>query len=259
AGDTAEPCVGEMARDAGAPCEVVGLIDPAGRSTGKRIRGVQVLGDLAGAPAAVARLSRGGRAPQRLIVAEEPLGRAGMRALIDRAEVHGMTIARLPRLAELRHHEGDPVIVRPIAVADLLGRPRAVLDRAPMASLVAGRRVLVTGAGGSIGSELVRQIAALGPARLTLLDHSESLLYAIEGEARRAAPGLDIAAHIADVRDRARLDRLVAAERPQLVCHAAALKHVPIAELNPGETLLTNAIGTRNLAEACRKAGVAAM
>ena len=259
AGDAAETFIREMARDAGAPFEVVGLIDPSGRSTGRRIRGVPVLGDLAAAPAALARLRRDGRAPQRLIVAEVPLGRAGMQALLDLAEAHGMSLARLPRLAELRHHDGDPVTVRPIAVADLLGRPRAVLDRAPMASLVAGRRVLVTGAGGSIGSELVSQIAALGPARLALIDHSESLLYAIEAEARRAAPGLDIVARIADVRDRPRLDRVIAAERPQLVCHAAALKHVPIAELNPGETLLTNAIGTRNLAEACRKAGVAAM
>src|SRR5262249_34883189 len=161
AGDEAEAFIREMARDPGAPFEVVGLIDPGGRGAGQRLRGVPVLGDLVAAPAALARLRRGGRPPQRLILAQEPLRRPPLQALLDLAEANGMSLARLPKLAELRHHDGDPVAVRPIAVADLLGRPQAVLDRAPMAALVAGRRVLVTGAGGSIGSELVRQIAAL--------------------------------------------------------------------------------------------------
>jgi O-antigen biosynthesis protein WbqV len=259
-GDAADSFIREMARDPHAPFQPVGLIDLSGRRTGQQIRGVPVLGDLAAAPASLARLARrGGAVPQRLIVALEHLPRGDLAALLELAERRGMTLARLPPRGELRRHDGEPASVRPIAVEDLLGRPQTVLDREPMAGLVARRRVLVTGAGGSIGGELARQIAGFLPGQLVLLDHSEALLYAIEGEIRRKWPGLPVTARLADVRDRGRLERLLAAERPELVFHAAALKHVPITELNPAEAVLTNALGTRNLAEACRKAGVAAM
>jgi O-antigen biosynthesis protein WbqV len=259
-GDAADSFIREMARDPHAPFLPVGLLDLSGRRTGQSVRGVPVLGDLAGAPAALARLARrGGPAPQRLIVALEHLPRRDLAALLELAERHGMTLAQLPPKGELRRHDGEPARVRPVAVEDLLGRPQAVLDRAPMARLVAGRRVLVTGAGGSIGSELVRQLAGFAPARLVLLDHSEALLYGIDGEVRRRWPALAVAARLADVRDRGRLERLLGEERPELVFHAAALKHVPITEQNPAEAVLTNALGTRNLAEACRRAGVAAM
>ncbi|MGE0723813.1 MAG: UDP-N-acetylglucosamine 4,6-dehydratase family protein, partial [Alphaproteobacteria bacterium] len=120
-------------------------------------------------------------------------------------------------------------------------------------------RVLVTGAGGTIGSELVRQIAAFGPARLALADASEFNLYSIDLEMAERHPDLPRAAILADVRDRVRVEAMVAAEAPQLVFHAAALKHVPMVELNPVEGVLTNAIGTRHVADACRAAGVEAM
>jgi O-antigen biosynthesis protein WbqV len=259
-GDAADSFIREMARDPHAPFQPVGLVDLSGRRTGQQIRGVPVLGDLAAAPSALARLARrGGPVPQRLIVALEHLPRGQLAALLELAERHGMTLARLPPRGELRRHDGEPAAIRPVAVEDLLGRPQTVLDREPMAALVARRRVLVTGAGGSIGSELARQLAGFLPAQLVLVDHSEALLYAIDGEIRRKWPGLQVTSRLADIRDRGRLDRLLGEERPELVFHAAALKHVPITELNPGEAVLTNALGTRNLAEACRKAGVAAM
>jgi O-antigen biosynthesis protein WbqV len=128
-----------------------------------------------------------------------------------------------------------------------------------MSRLVAGRRVLVTGAGGTIGAELVRQIAALGPAHLTLFDVAEYQLYLIDLDLAERFPEVPRASLLGDVRDRARLDEVMAGARPELVFHAAAYKHVPMVEANPVEGVLTNVVGTRNLAEACRAAGVAAM
>ena len=125
-----------------------------------------------------------------------------------------------------------------------------------MAAMIAGKRVLITGAGGSIGAELVRQVSDAGPSHLGLLDHGEYNLYAVDMDVRSRYPNLALSCILADVRDEARLRDVVARERPDVVFHAAALKHVPMVELNPLEGLLTNAIGTRNVAAACVAAGV---
>ena len=181
-----------------------------------------------------------------------------MRRLLDRADALAIPVARLPRLTEFHQTLTEPAqFVEPIALEDLLGRPQAVLDREAMERLIRGRRVLVTGAGGTIGSELARQIAAFAPARLILLDSSEFLLYEIDGELRERRPDLAVVPLLGDVRDRRRVEAVIAAEQPQLVFHAAALKHVPMVEANPVEGVLTNVIGTRNVAEAARAFGAA--
>ncbi len=182
-----------------------------------------------------------------------------MRRLLDLTDQRGMTLARLPRLTEFKSGAGDPIELQPIAIEDLLGRVQTKLDRDGMERLIEGRRILVTGAGGSIGSELVRQIAGFRPARLTLLDNAEFQLYTVDLELAEKHPDLPRQAIFADVRDPAHMDAIVAGDRPDVVFHAAALKHVPLVESNPVEGVLTNVIGTRNTAEACRKAGVAAM
>ncbi|MFQ5467407.1 MAG: UDP-N-acetylglucosamine 4,6-dehydratase family protein, partial [Kiloniellaceae bacterium] len=186
-------------------------------------------------------------------------GRGELESLLDVADGYGMTMARLPRLTEFRSDEDQRIELRPVAIEDLLGRTRTKLDRAAMRRLIEGRRVLVTGAGGSIGAELARQVAGFDPARLSLLDHSEYLLYTIDMEIADSHPDLPRAAILANVRDGARLARAVAEETPELVFHAAALKHVPMVETNPVEAVLTNAIGVRNMADACRHGAVAEM
>ncbi|MDP6305284.1 MAG: nucleoside-diphosphate sugar epimerase/dehydratase, partial [Alphaproteobacteria bacterium] len=143
---------------------------------------------------------------------------------------------------------------KPVAIEDLLGRPQTVLDRPAMKALIKDKPVLVTGAGGTIGSELARQICALGPSRIVLLDNSEFQLYSIDLEIATNHPDLPRSAVICDVRDRKRLDEIMAVETPALVFHAAALKHVPMVEANPCEGILTNVIGSRNVANACVKA-----
>jgi O-antigen biosynthesis protein WbqV len=210
----------------------------------------------------VERLNQGGNAPQRLIVTEDTLGGGRLRRLVDAADKLGLTVARLPKLTDFRTAQaGGPIKLemRPIAIEDLLGRPQTVLDRDQMRAMITGKRVLVTGAGGTIGGELARQIADHGPAQLTLLDHSEYALYTIDLEISERKPDLPRHAILADVRDRARIMAVIAAEKPELVFHAAALKHVPVVETHPVEGVLTNVVGTRNVGEACKANGVSAM
>ncbi len=131
-----------------------------------------------------------------------------------------------------------------------------MLDRDGMAGLIRGHRVLITGAGGTIGAELARQVAALSPSRLILLDNGEFALYAIDMELRERFAQLAQIPLLRDVRERAQVDAVIAAERPEIVFHAAALKHLPMVEANPIEGVLTNIAGSRNVAEAARAFGV---
>lgn len=171
AGDAAEVFIREMARDRQAPYEVLAVIDDKGTRVGRRIHGVPIVGRLDRLGEILSGMADGARAPQRLILTKKPAPDE-LELILDVTDAHGMTIARLPRLTELRSGEEQRIDLKPVAIEDLLGRVQATLDRAAMRRLVEGRRVLVTGAGGSIGTELVRQVAALRPAHLMLLDNS---------------------------------------------------------------------------------------
>jgi len=248
------------ARDPARVYRVVGMLADNASRVGRDIGGVPVLGTIDAIRDVVARLDRRGDRPQRLIISARSLDGAVVRNLLDIADELGIPLARLPRLTDFQAtREEAPRQIEPVAIEDLLGRPQTVLDRASMRALIAGRRVLVTGAGGTIGAELARQIAAFGPARLALLDNGEFALYRIDREIKERFPDVARAALVGDVRDRRRVGEVMAQERPELVFHAAALKHVPIVEANPCEGILTNVIGTRHVAEACRAHGVRAM
>ncbi|WP_421708755.1 polysaccharide biosynthesis protein [Algihabitans sp.] len=258
AGDSAELFISSLKRDAN--YEVLGVVDEKGRRVGRKIRGVPVIGDLEKLPEALAQFtSQSGRPPQRMILTKE-LRRDQMNILLALAESHGVTLDRLPQLTDFkRSQDSEPLQPQPVAIEDLLRRPQIVLDPEPVRQMVIGRRVLVTGAGGSIGSELVRQLAAQGPSQIGLLEASEFNLYSIDRELDRDRPQLRRSAHLCDVRDAAALERVFAEVQPELVFHAAALKHVPIVEAQPTEGVLTNVSGTRNVAEACQKHGVTVM
>ena len=259
AGAAADEFIRSTTSGASSGYRVVGLLDDDPSKTGVHIRGVCVFGALDGLPDALRKLRRQGLRPQRLILADERLEPDRVRALLEAADGFGLSFARLPRLTDFRTDQAQGIELKPIAIEDLLGRPQTVLDRAGMKTLIQGKRVCVTGAGGTIGAELVRQIAAFGPAHLVLIDNGEFNLYLIDAELQAGFPTLQRAALIADVRERARLDAIFARERLDLVFHAAALKHVPIVEDNPNEGVLTNVIGTKNVADACVEAGVGAM
>ncbi len=258
AGDAAEGFIREMARDRQAPYEVLAVIDEKGTRVGRSIHGVPIQGDLDRLVSILSKLKQGGRDPQRLILTKKPT-RDELEMILDAADTKGMSIARLPRLTELRSGEDQRLELRPVAIEDLLGRSEAKLDRAAMRRLIEGRRVLITGAGGSIGSELVRQIADFSPAHLSLVDNSEYQLYTVGVELGERQPELSARSILADVRDRTRIEQVLEAEAPEVVFHAAALKHVPMVEACPLEGIRTNVIGVRNVADACRRVRAAAM
>ena len=257
AGDAAELFIRQQHRDADASYRVVGVVDEKGTRIGREIHGVPVLGGLGDVEKLVegALGQRGWIRPQRLVLTNGKLDGAQVRDLLAIAERMGLTLARLPRPGRLSNVE-EPMTVQPIAVEDVLGRSQTVLDREPMRQLIAGRHIMVTGAGGTIGAELVRQIADLAPASITLLDNGEFALYQIDRELAELHPDLARTAVLGDIRDRTRIADVLARETPEIVFHAAALKHVPMVESNPMEGVLTNAVGTRNVADACLSAGV---
>jgi FlaA1/EpsC-like NDP-sugar epimerase len=249
----ADTFIREVTRDPRALYRVVGVLADTPSRVGREIYGAPVLGTIDSLEAVVQRLERRGKRPEKLLITQQNLPGRQVRSLLDRADALAIPLARVPRLTEFRGELAHPDrVVEPIALEDLLGRPQAVLDRDSMARLIAGRRVLVTGAGGTIGAELSRQAAALTPARLVLLDNSEFALYTIDAELRERFPDAMRTPLLRDVRERAQIDEVMAAERPEIVFHAAALKHLPMVEANPIEGVATNVIGTRNVSEAAR-------
>ena len=264
AGNMADAFLRAMRRP-GEGYRVIGILDDDPSRLGGNIHGVRILGALSDMGDVVDRLRRDGRKPARVLIANERLSGAAVRALLEQAEAHGMTLGRVPRLTDFRDgaaaaEDGvERIEPRPIAVEDLLGRPQTRLDRDSMAALIENRRVLVTGAGGTIGGELVRQIAGLNPAALTLLDSSEYSLYRIDREVGESWPEMARHSILADIRDVAALDAAFGRARPDLVFHAAALKHVPIAEAHACEAVLTNVQGTRHVADLARQHGARAV
>jgi len=251
-----------LERDRRAPYRVIGILSLRARQAGRRMQGHLILGTVEEADAVLDRLRTEGRLPGLIVLSGPDIEGPALEALLDAADRHGVPLRRAPAPTRLDPAGSDAtrrVELRPISIEDLLDRPQVPLDREGMARLVQGRRVLVTGAGGTIGGELARQVAALGPAMLVLLDHGEFLLYEIDLELREKHPDVPRRAVLADVRDDARIRRLFEDIKPELVFHAAALKHVPMVENDPLEGVLTNAFGTRVVAEAARSVGTAAM
>ncbi len=259
AGEGADIFMRALAADRAAPFVVAGLLARGRGQTGRRINGHAIIGGIDDAAAVLARLRAEDRLPASLVVTDGDLPGSALGSLMEAADREGLRVYRAPRPTALDPAGTNSVDLKPMAIEDLLNRPQVPLDRAGMARMIQGRRVIVTGAGGSIGSELARQVAALGPDLLVLLDISEFALWQIDLELTESFPAIPRQAVIADVRDAARITTLFATLRPELVFHAAALKHVPIVESNPLEGLLTNVIGTRAVADAARANGAAAM
>ncbi len=260
AGEAADLFLRALASDREAPYRVTGLLSLGQAQTGRRIHGCPILGHVDEAAAVLDRLRADQNLPAVLVVTEADLPGPVLTALIRVAEAAGLRVARAPRLTALDPARGpERLELHPVAIEDLLNRPQVPLDREGMARLVQGSRVLVTGAGGSIGSELARQVAALGPDLLVLLDNGEFALWQIDLELSESHPTVPRRTVLADIRDEARVRAVAEEVRPDLVFHAAALKHVPMVEASPLEGLLTNACGTRIVAEAARAAGARAM
>jgi O-antigen biosynthesis protein WbqV len=239
------------------PVNAIGIVDVSARTEGLSVRGVPILGSVDQLEAILDRLESVGKWPSALVIAAPREDQASLRGVATIAARARLPIKRVGATGGVLE-PGAPTNLQPLTLEDLLGRPPVSLDLAGMRRLIESRVVLVTGAGGSIGSEIVRQVAALAPRRLILLDSSEFNLYTIDGEVSRGA-AVDHVPVLGSVRDRERIERLFREERPDIVFHAAALKHVPMVEANACEGVLTNVAGSRCVADAAVAYGARAV
>ncbi|MCF3641824.1 polysaccharide biosynthesis protein [Rhizobium sp. TRM95111] len=262
AGGAADLYLRALSREKDSTYVPVGCLDASDLHKGMWLRGVPILGSFDEFGTVIDSLTAQGQAPRHLVFTEPPtsFGPDVCDRLLKAAEQRGIATSRLSHLTQLRNtKEENRYELRSIELSDLLERPQALLDRQAVVQLIRGRRVLVTGAGGSIGSELTLQIAACQPSEIVLIDNCEYNLYAIDLALSERFPAIRRTAHMCNVRRETRVNDIFAVHEPELVFHAAALKHVPMVELNPCEGALTNVIGTMNVADAATRYGALAM
>jgi FlaA1/EpsC-like NDP-sugar epimerase len=248
AGDTGEMLLREIDKNRNLTYQAVALLDDDGRKHGLRIHGVPVLGPVSDARGVCERLR-----VDEIIIAAPSATRQELRAILEKIQATGIKPKILPAVESVLHGKVSLGEVREVAIEDLLGRKEVQLDGHAIAAYVRGKTVLVTGAGGSIGSEICRQVCRFEPKRLILLEQAENPLFFIEGELRRECKGVELVPVVADVCDEVRVDQVFAQHRPDVVLHAAAHKHVPLMEANPGEAVRNNVLGTRNVARSADK------
>ena len=253
-GDQAELFLAAHAKTS-APYRVVGLMALSGKHVGRRVHGLDIIGAADNAGPALTKLKQ---KPDLLIIAAADMAGQVLADLLQIAEQHDIRVLRAPSATRLAPAD-QKVELQPIVIEDLLNRRQVLLDREGLERLIAGMRVMVTGAGGSIGGELARQLAGFAPAELLLLDSSEFAVWQTDIEVAELAPTLPRRIIVADVRDARRIQAIMRDCRPELVFHAAALKHVPIVEANRLEGLRTNALGTQIVADAAASCGARLM
>ena len=249
-GEGGEGVVRDMLRDGS--YLPVGIVDDDARLARSRIHGVPVPGRIADIPAIVQR-----RDTDIIIIAIPSASSAQMRRIVELCEASGKPFRTLPQLHDMVSGRATMNAMREVKIDDLLGRDKVVLDWQRVQSSLAGKVVLVSGGGGSIGSELCRQVVALGVERLVVFEQSEHNLYLIERELRGAYPQRQLEFVLGDVCDRAAVEHVFQRFKPALVLHAAAYKHVPILQSQAREAVRNNVFGTLEMVEAAERHGCA--
>jgi FlaA1/EpsC-like NDP-sugar epimerase len=251
AGDAGEMLIREIARDTGLRFRVRALFDDDPKKQGLTIHGVKVIGGVEQIPFYVQ-----DNHIELAIVAIPSANKAQMKRIHNFLKGLHIAVKTLPGLNEIIHGSAKLTQLRDINISDLLGREEIHIDSQQLKTLIAGKTVMVTGAGGSIGSELCRQILKRDPKMLILLERTENSLFHINRQLTEMVREIPVIPVLCDVRDRLRVEEILGNYRPELVFHAAAHKHVPMQELNPGECFKNNVGGVQVLARACDKFGV---
>jgi FlaA1/EpsC-like NDP-sugar epimerase len=251
AGDAGVTLLREIHQNPALSYEVVGFIDDDPAKTGRLIHRVEVLGNGAALPAALA-----ARRVELVLIALPSATGSEMTRILRQCHEAGVAYKTIPGLAEIIESNGLATQIRDVAVEDLLGRNAVHLDEHQIRAALEGQVVLVTGAAGSIGSELCRQIARFQPASIVAFEIAESPLFEIDREIRQAFPDTPFHPEIGDIRNRARLDEVMRQYSPSIVYHAAAYKHVPMMETHVFEAIENNVFGTYNVAMAAAEHGV---
>jgi len=253
AGDAGEVISREIIRkpDLG---KLVGFVDDDKEKIGKRIHNRKVLGSVKEINDILEK-----EQINMVIIAIPTASGKEIRRIIDNIKNKKVKIRTLPGLYELVDGRVSVSRIRKVSIEDLLGREPVELNLEEISKYIKGKRVLVTGGGGSIGKELGRQICRFAPEKLTLLDHSEYGLFHLNLELKGKWPGLEIELVVADIRDREKMDKIFRRFRPEVVFHTAAYKHVPMMEYHPDEAISSNIIGTKNVGELANKYGVERM
>ncbi len=252
AGKAGEMLVRDLLRKSGHSYLPVAFVDNKKRRQGQEVRGVPIVDHCDAIPQVVEKY-----AIDFVMLAVPSAKPVQMRHLVELCEQSGVPFRTVPELDALMSGRVSINQLREVSIEDLLGRDPVSLDWEGIRSGLAGKTILVTGGGGSIGSELCRQIARLEPANLLLLDQCEFNLYAIEMELRAQFPMLKLHTYIGDVADQTTVERLFASHTPDIVFHAAAYKHVPLLEHQVREAVNNNVLGTCNVAEAADRHGCA--
>jgi FlaA1/EpsC-like NDP-sugar epimerase len=251
AGDGGQQAIRAMLRDTNSPYIPVAILDDARERRNLSIQGVRVVGDRNALETAATKFHA-----DAVLVAVPSADASLVRELIDLALPLGLEVRVLPSVQELLGNDVRIVDIREPNEADLLGRHQVETNVSEIAQYLANKRVAVTGAGGSIGSELCRQIAAFAPAELLMIDRDESALHAVQLSLQGRALLDSDELVLLDIRDRRKLARVFLERRPEVVFHAAALKHLPLLERYPGEALKTNVLGSLAVLDAAVAAGV---
>jgi FlaA1/EpsC-like NDP-sugar epimerase len=242
AGNAGEKILREIHDNARLQYRVVGFLDDNPVKVGKKIHGVTVLGPINQIKAVAAKV----KADEALLAVSSAAGEQ-MRKIVELCKEGGIPYKTIPGMGELINGKVTVNAFREVAYQDLLGREIIKLDEERIGAYLNGQTVLVTGAGGSIGSELCRQIGRFKPEKIALFERAESPLYAIEMELKRVFKNINVIPVLADIQDSNQLERAFQTHTPQMVFHAAAYKHVPMLELQPWKAIENNVIGTKNL------------
>ncbi len=252
AGDAGQLIVREMLRNPALGYTPIGLIDDDPRKRNLRLHGIRVIGTTAQLPSLLEDVS-----PDEVIIAIPSASGEARQRVVTACRDGGVPVKTLPSVYELI--SGDHYLarqLREVQVEDILGREPVKLDVESVAGYLAGQTVLVTGAGGSIGSELCRQIATVQPGRILLVEHAENALFEIERELVHERRFSAVVPVLADVKNRTKMTQVFERYRPTVVFHAAAYKHVPLMEANPLEAVRNNVLGTRVIADVSAEQGV---